>query len=92
MLLIFFAVYFSRNVFRTKHQRSSGSKCPIPIDVHNSGEGAGGSESPYPEGEEEKEEGLWYSEYGQKVQGAVKTTSRFDLLIQRRGELRKGEK
>ena len=54
--LIFFAIYFSRNVFRTKNQRSSGTKCPIPTDVHNSGKRAGGSEGPHPEREEEEEE------------------------------------
>ena len=90
--LIFFVVYFSRNVSRTKHQGSSGTKRPVPADVHKSGKRAGGSESPHPEGEKEKEEGLWYSEYGQKFQRAVKVTSQSDFFIQGMGESRKRDK
>ena len=66
MFLIFFAVYFSRNVFRSSYKGSSGTERPVPTDVYQSGKGARGSESPHSEREEEEEEGR-YSEYGQKV-------------------------
>src|ERR1051325_3645765 len=58
------AIYFSRNGSRTDCQRSSGSECSVPGDVHQLGPWSRRPE----EAHQQKEEGRWRSQHGKTLQ------------------------